>query len=146
MRAPTNADAAGGIHPIADNRKARHDYHVFDTYEAGGVLLGTAVKAIREGRVNLKDSYGKVEECNLGLDGTGVPVRPFEVKGRRGRQPDGSARTREVKLVTVWTAETRDKDGKSGTRPRVGQRRCGRAGWRAAWRGRWSRTPDPADC
>ncbi len=42
-------------------RKARHDYHVFDTYEAGVVLLGTEVKAIREGRVNLKDSYGKVE-------------------------------------------------------------------------------------
>ena len=60
MPAPTNADAAGGIHLIADNRKARHDYHVFDTYEAGVVLLGTEVKAIREGRVNLKDSYGKV--------------------------------------------------------------------------------------
>ena len=113
MPAPTNADAAGGIHPIADNRKARHDYyHVFDTYQAGVVLLGTAVKAIRGGRVNLKDSYGKVEECNLGLDGTGVPVRPSEVEGRRGKQPDGSARTREVKLVTAWMAETRDKDGK----------------------------------
>ena len=46
---------------IADNRKARHAYHLFDTYEAGIVLLGTEVKAIREGRVNLKDSYGRVE-------------------------------------------------------------------------------------
>ena len=44
----------------------------------------------------------------LGLDGTGVPVRPTEVEGRRGKQPDGSAKTREVKLVTVWTAEGRD--------------------------------------
>ncbi len=44
----------------------------------------------------------------LGLDGTGVPVRPAEVEGRRGKQPDGSAKTREVKLVTVWTAEGRD--------------------------------------
>ena len=48
----------------------------------------------------------------LGLDGTGVPVRPTEVEGRRGKQPDGSAKTREVKLVTVWTAETRDKEGR----------------------------------
>ena len=61
MPAPTRADAAGGAQLIADNRKARHDYHVFDTYEGGIVLLGTEVKAIREGRVNLKDSYGKVE-------------------------------------------------------------------------------------
>ena len=47
----------------------------------------------------------------LGLDGTGVPVRKSEVEGRRGKQPDGSAKTREVKLVTVWTAETRNADG-----------------------------------
>ena len=48
----------------------------------------------------------------LGLDGTGVPVRPAEVEGRRGKQPDGSAKTREVKLATMWTAETRDKAGR----------------------------------
>lgn len=45
----------------------------------------------------------------LGLDGTGVPMRASEVEGRNGKQPDGSAKTREVKLVTVWTAEGRDK-------------------------------------
>ena len=48
----------------------------------------------------------------LGLDGTGVPVRPTEVEGRRGKQPDGSAKTREVKLATVWTAEGRDTQGR----------------------------------
>ena len=48
----------------------------------------------------------------LGLGGTGVPVRPAEVEGRRGKQPDGSAKTREVKLATMWTAETRDKAGR----------------------------------
>lgn len=47
----------------------------------------------------------------LGMDGTGVPVRASEVEGRKGKQPDGSAKTREVKLVTVWTAEGRDKEG-----------------------------------
>ena len=49
---------------------------------------------------------------SLGLDGSGVPVRPAEVEGRRGKQPDGSAKTREVKLATVWTAEGRDKAGR----------------------------------
>ena len=48
----------------------------------------------------------------LGLDGTGVPVRPAEVEGRRGKQPDGSAKMREVKLATLWTAEGRDKAGR----------------------------------
>ncbi len=47
----------------------------------------------------------------LGLDGTGVPMRAAELVGRPGKQPDGAAKTREVKLVTVWTAEGRDDDG-----------------------------------
>ena len=47
----------------------------------------------------------------LGLDGTGIPVRKSETEGRKGKQPDGSARTREVKLATIWTAESTDKDG-----------------------------------
>jgi hypothetical protein len=46
----------------------------------------------------------------LGLDGTGVPMRASELAGRQGKQPDGSAKTREVKLVTVWTAEERDEE------------------------------------
>jgi hypothetical protein len=47
----------------------------------------------------------------LGLDGTGVPMRKAEVEGRPGKQADGSAKTREVKLCTVWSAEGCDKDG-----------------------------------
>ena len=48
----------------------------------------------------------------LGMDGTGVPMRKSEVVGRAGKQSDGSAKTREAKLVTMWTAETRDEEGK----------------------------------
>ena len=48
----------------------------------------------------------------LGMDGTGVPMRASEVAGRAGKQPDGSAKTREAKLVTVWSAEARDPEGK----------------------------------
>ena len=44
---------------IAENRKARYDYHLLETFEAGIVLLGTEVKAIREGRVNLRDSFAR---------------------------------------------------------------------------------------
>jgi SsrA-binding protein len=47
--------------PIADNRKAFHDYHIVETFETGMVLLGTEVKAIREGRVNLRDSYAVLD-------------------------------------------------------------------------------------
>ncbi len=47
----------------------------------------------------------------LGMDGTGVPVRKEELVDRSGKQPDGSAKTREVKLVTIWSAEGRDKKG-----------------------------------
>jgi hypothetical protein len=48
----------------------------------------------------------------LGIDGTGVPMRPAEVAGRVGKQADGSAKTREVKLCTLWSAETRDAEGR----------------------------------
>jgi hypothetical protein len=48
----------------------------------------------------------------VGLDGTGIPLRAAELCGRAGKQPDGSAKTREVKLVTAWSAESRDTDGK----------------------------------
>jgi len=46
---------------IAENRKARHDYHILETWETGVALLGTEVKAIREGRVNLRDSYARAD-------------------------------------------------------------------------------------
>jgi hypothetical protein len=45
----------------------------------------------------------------LGIDGTGIPLRAEELEGRRGKQCDGSAKTREVKLCTVWSAESRDE-------------------------------------
>ena len=47
----------------------------------------------------------------VGMDGTGTPMRTAEIAGRLGKQPDGTAKTREAKIVTVWTAEARAKDG-----------------------------------
>ena len=51
------------------------------------------------------------ETMYLGIDGTGVPMRRNELAGRAGKQPDGTAKTREAKLVTVWTADDRDPEG-----------------------------------
>jgi SsrA-binding protein len=53
---------------IADNRKALHDYHVLESWEAGVALLGTEIKAIREGRVNLRDSFARVDRGEVWLE------------------------------------------------------------------------------
>jgi SsrA-binding protein len=58
--------------PIADNRKAGHDFHVLDQYEAGVVLTGTEVKSIREGGANLRDSYVKLEGAEAYLLGAHI--------------------------------------------------------------------------
>ena len=64
-----------GIKIIADNRKARHDYHILDTFEAGIVLKGTEVKSLRAGRANLRDAYAAVENGELFL--YNMHIRPY---------------------------------------------------------------------
>jgi SsrA-binding protein len=54
-------EPSSGDQLIADNRKARHDFHLLEEFEAGLVLRGTEVKAMREGRANLRDSYCRIE-------------------------------------------------------------------------------------
>ena len=61
---------------IADNRKARHDYFVIETYEAGIELFGTEVKSLRAGGVNLKDSYCDFDDGELFA--LGVHISPYE--------------------------------------------------------------------
>jgi SsrA-binding protein len=58
---------------VAQNRKARHDYHIHDTYEAGIVLSGTEVKSLREGRANLVDAYATVDAGEVWLRGAHIP-------------------------------------------------------------------------
>ncbi len=65
-----------GIKIAAQNRKARHDYFIEDTYECGIVLVGTEVKSIRKGSLNLKDSYAQVKKGELFL--YGMHVSPYE--------------------------------------------------------------------
>ena len=64
---------------IAENRKARHDYHIIETWEAGVALLGTEVKAIREGRVNLRDSYARVYNGEVWM--MNVHISPYSHRG-----------------------------------------------------------------
>jgi hypothetical protein len=64
-------------------------------------------------RVHTKalDSLPLPQTLYLGMDGTGIPLRAEELVGRPGKQPDGSAKTGDVKLCTIWSAETRDEEG-----------------------------------
>ncbi|MGH3329673.1 MAG: SsrA-binding protein SmpB, partial [Nocardioidaceae bacterium] len=58
---------------IAQNKKARHDYHIEDTYEAGLVLTGTEVKSLRQGRASLVDGFAEVHEGEAWLHGVHIP-------------------------------------------------------------------------
>ncbi|MCG6974193.1 MAG: SsrA-binding protein SmpB [Desulfobacterales bacterium] len=66
---------------VAENRKARHNYFIEDTYEAGMVLLGTEVKSIRLGRVNLKDSYARIKNGEVFVYQMHISVYPFAYYG-----------------------------------------------------------------
>ena len=70
---------------IAENRKAFHDFHLLETFEAGLVLLGTEVKAIREGRVNLRDSFARVEDGEVFL--YNVNISPYSHRGYADHAP-----------------------------------------------------------
>ena len=59
---------------VAQNKKARHDYHIEDTYEAGLVLVGTEVKSLRQGRASLVDGFAEVHDGEVFLHGVHIPV------------------------------------------------------------------------
>jgi SsrA-binding protein len=65
---------------LSTNRKARYDYHIEETYEAGIVLLGSEVKSIRQGRANLRDSYAAFERGELFLQN--CHISPYQTAGR----------------------------------------------------------------
>lgn len=77
----TKKKSSDEIRWIAQNKKARHDYHVIETWEAGVQLCGTEVKSCREGKVSLKEAYGRVASGEVFL--VGVHVSPY-AHGRFG--------------------------------------------------------------
>jgi SsrA-binding protein len=92
---------------IAQNRKARHDYTVIETIEAGMVLKGTEIKAIRNRRVNLKDGYVRVRDGEAYL--VNVHISPYEQGNLFNHDP---LRTRKLlmhkKQIAKLTAETKN--------------------------------------
>jgi hypothetical protein len=82
------------------------------TVERAAEALGREVAADERLAIEPPPAYEPVAPTlYLGMDGTGVPMRKEELEGREGKQEDGSAKTREVKLVTVWSAEGCDEEG-----------------------------------
>lgn len=76
------------VKPVVTNRRARHDYFIEDTYEAGLVLVGTEVKSIRQGRVNLQDAYAEVKNGEAWLHN--MHISPYAQGGRFNADPNRS--------------------------------------------------------
>ncbi len=76
---------AQGARTLAANRKARYDYHIEETYEAGIALLGSEVKSVRQGRANLRDSYAAFERGELVL--YNCHISPYESAGQFNPDP-----------------------------------------------------------
>ena len=76
----------GDIKIIATNRKARHDYEILDTVEAGLGLLGSEVKSLRAGKANLKDAYGIAKGNEIFL--INMHISPYEKTGFSGHEPE----------------------------------------------------------
>jgi SsrA-binding protein len=93
---------------ITKNRKAYHDYYVDDTYEAGLVLMGSEIKSIRAGQVNLRDGYIQEQGGELWL--LGVHISPYEQANRNGHSDPTRARKlllhkREIAQIMTWIRE-----------------------------------------
>ncbi|USK33502.1 SsrA-binding protein SmpB [Bacillus sp. F19] len=78
---------------VAQNKKANHDYSIEETYETGIVLQGTEIKAIRAGRVNLKDAFARVQQGEVFLHN--MHISPYEQGNRYNHEP---LRTRKLLL------------------------------------------------
>ncbi|QAT43482.1 SsrA-binding protein SmpB [Aminipila luticellarii] len=70
---------------VANNKKARHEYFIEDVYEAGIVLTGTEIKSIRKGKINIKESYAKLEGGELVI--YGMHISPYEQGNRFNVDP-----------------------------------------------------------
>jgi SsrA-binding protein len=87
--APASKPALKGFdgRPVAQNRRARHDYDILETYEAGLVLVGSEVKSLREGKAQLRDSYARVVDYEVWLYAMHIPPYAF-ASGFGATDPD----------------------------------------------------------
>ncbi|MCB5001083.1 SsrA-binding protein SmpB, partial [Streptococcus mutans] len=78
---------------VAQNKKARHDYEILETYEAGIVLTGTEIKSVRAARITLKDGFAQIKNGEVWLNN--VHITPYEQGNIWNQDPD---RTRKLLL------------------------------------------------
>ncbi len=92
---------------VASNRRARHDYHILETWEAGIVLTGTEVKALRDGKANLKDAYVIFKEGEAFL--FGMHVSPYSLGNIQNHEPERTRKLllhrNEIEKLRVQTVE-----------------------------------------
>ena len=80
------ADKKSGDRLVTENRKARHDYEILETFEAGMVLTGSEVKSLRAGRANLKDSYARIDRGEAFL--LNAHISPYAAASHFGHEPE----------------------------------------------------------
>src|SRR5438094_9180561 len=90
---PKDPPKKNEIQSIARNKRARHDYHILETWEAGIALVGTEVKSLREGKANISDAYGTVRDGEVFL--LNLHISPYERGGYSNHEP---TRTRKLLL------------------------------------------------
>jgi SsrA-binding protein len=81
----SNKSTPSGIKIIAQNRRARHEYEILQTVECGISLLGSEVKALRQGRVNLGDAYGEIKRGEVWL--VKMHIGPYDMANRQNHEP-----------------------------------------------------------
>ena len=90
---------------VANNKKARHDYFIEETYEAGIALTGTEIKSVRQGKVSIKESYAKIENEEVIL--YGMNISPYEQGNRFNAEPLRSRKLllhkREIRKLIGYT-------------------------------------------
>ncbi|MFQ5829405.1 MAG: SsrA-binding protein SmpB [Candidatus Methylomirabilia bacterium] len=105
--APSQGDRTAQDRTVATNRRARHDYEILETYEAGLALLGTEVKSLREGKAHFKDSYARVDGEEVWL--VGCHISPYRHGTHVNHDPDRKRklllRRREINRLMGKTLE-----------------------------------------
>ena len=106
--------APKGTKVVASNRRARHDYDILETFESGIALKGSEVKSLRDGKIQLKDSFARVQDGEMWLYGVHIspyafahgpnahdPDRPRKLLLHRGEIDELSGRTQQESLTLV---------------------------------------------
>jgi SsrA-binding protein len=98
--------SSGGA--VISNRKARHEYHILETFEAGIALLGTEVKSLRKGEANLQDSYAQVKNGELWL--MNMHISPYEKGNINNHEPKRARRLlMQKKQIRKLVGSVREK-------------------------------------